>query len=144
MTTSRVYKPTFTAYWPSWGIYDRKYLVKDTPVDHIPRIAYAFFDARPNASGDLIPTSGDVWADFDKRFTAAQSVGPADSWDDSTAGKYYGVFGEFKKLLDSGRWKGKLVLALFGWTWSKRCSDVVLTDKSRTAFVDGLIGLFKK
>lgn len=134
---------TATYYYTSWSIYDRQYLVKDLPIEKMPRIAYAFFDARPDPhkEGILIPTSGDPWADFDKRFMSPDSVEPPDSWTDGEP--YHGTFGQFKKLKKRHP-HFKLVLALFGWTWSSRCSDVYLTPQSRRAFVDGLIGVFKK
>ena len=138
-------KYTATVYFPSWGIYERQYGVNKLPIGVVPRIAYAFFDARPDPStGHLIPVSGDPWADFDKRMAGGESVNPPDSWSTPSASGYYGNFGQFYKLKHVQKKQFKLILALFGWTWSSKCSDVYATQDSRKAFVDGLISIFKR
>ena len=124
-------------YFPEWGIYARNFQVKDIPAD-VTDIAYAFFNLDSN--GRVF--SGDPWATTDKRFTD-NSVPPADSWNDTNPNAYYGTFGQFKKLKDSGR-QFNMQLSIGGWTWSKYFSDAVSTPATRTTFTNSLIETFKK
>jgi chitinase len=53
------------------------------------------------------------------------SVGPADTWEDSSVNKA-GNFGQLKKLKEAGK-KFNLHLSVGGWTWSKNFSLAVRT-----------------
>lgn len=124
-------------YHTNWAGYNRNFQVKDIP-DYVTDIAYAFYNVDSN--GNII--SGDTWADTDKRYIGVDSVIPPDTWNNNT-NNFYGNFGQFKKLLDSGR-KLNIQLAIGGWTWSKYFSDSVSTETNRTNFVNNIITLFKK
>lgn len=80
-----------TVYHTNWAQYGRDFQVSDLPVDYISDVAYAFFDVR--ADGSVV--SGDTWADFDKRFTGANSVQPADTWMNDDQG-VWGMFSTVK------------------------------------------------
>jgi chitinase len=137
--TKRVYTPTGKRsiyYHTNWAGYNRNFQVKDIP-DYVTDIAYAFYNLDSN--GNLI--SGDTWADTDKRYIGTDSVIPPDTWNNNNG--FYGNFGQFKKLIDSGR-KLNIQLAIGGWTWSKYFSDSVSTENTRTNFVNNIITLFKK
>lgn len=125
-------------YHTNWATHARDYQVKDIPPD-VMDIAYAFFNL--DAEGNV--TSGDAWADTDKRFVGVDSVNPPDSWNESQARPYYGNFGQFQKLKDSGR-QFNLQLSVGGWTWSKYFSDAVSTDGRRNNFVNSLMAILKK
>jgi len=128
-------------YHTNWSTYARNFQVKDLPIDYISDINYAFFDLRQNTNGFYVPTSGDPWADTDCRFTDPEKgLQPLDSWDSNE--KYFGNFGQFKKLKDSGK-KFNLGLSVGGWTWSVHFSNAVKDEASRAAFTDEIIRLFK-
>ncbi len=131
-------------YFPNWGIYARKYPVKEIPIDKVPEIAYAFFNVVKNSQGFYVPKSGDEWADFNIRYTSAETgIAPLDSWNTETPGQYYGCFGQFRRLRESGKLKN-LGLSIGGWTWSAHFSEAVRTPESRKAFIDELINIFNK
>ena len=123
-------------YHTNWSCYGRNFQVKDIPSDVVD-IAYAFWDVKPDGT----IATGDAWADTDKRYTGGDSVQPADTWNDASG--MFGNFGQFKKLMDSGR-KINLTLSLGGWTWSKHFSTSVSTETNRTNFVSNIINTFKK
>ena len=83
-------------YHTNWSGYGRNFQVKDIP-ECVTDISYAFWNV--NADGSII--TGDSWADTDKRYTGADGVPPADTWNDATG--MFGNFGQLKKLRDSGR-----------------------------------------
>jgi chitinase len=124
-------------YHTNWSCYARNFQVKDIPND-VTDIAYAFWDV--NADGSIC--SRDVWADTDKRYTnAADSIPPPDDWNNPVG--LFGNFGQFKKLLDSGR-KLNVTLSLGGWSWSKHFSDAVSTENTRTRFVTNIVETLNK
>lgn len=122
-------------YHTSWSCYARNFQVKDIPEDVVD-ISYAFWDVKPDGT----IATGDPWACIDKRYTEAkESVLPLDTWNNND-NPFYGNFGQFKKLLDSGR-KMNITLAIGGWTWSKNFSPAVA---NRQNFVNNIIQCFKK
>ena len=123
-------------YHTSWSNYARNFQVKDIPED-VMDISYAFWDVK--SDGSIVTL--DSWADTDKRYVAS-GVEPLDNWND-TKSIFFGNFGQFKKLLDSGK-KLNITLSLGGWTNSKFFSDMVSKEVSRTKFVNNLIDIFKK
>ena len=123
-------------YFPEWGVYGRNYQVKNIP-DYITDVAYAFFNI--DSTGKVY--SGDPWATTDKRYS--DGVPPQDSWNDTDPNSYYGNFGQFRKLLASGR-QLNLQLSIGGWTWSKYFSDAVSTPQNRTNLVNNIIQIFNK
>ncbi|MFF3320794.1 glycosyl hydrolase family 18 protein [Streptomyces sp. NPDC002889] len=100
-------------YFTEWGVYQRNYHVKNLvtsgSASKITHINYAF----GNVSGGRC-TIGDAYADYDKAYTADQSVdGVADTWDQPLRGN----FNQLRKL--KAKYPHIKVLWSFGgWTWS--------------------------
>lgn len=129
-------------YHTNWSCYGRNFQVKDIPIDYISDINYAFYDLRQNSAGHYVPTSGDTWADFEQRFiTAEKGLAPLDNW--NTDEPYYGNFGQFKKLKDSGK-KFNLGLSIGGYSWSGHFSESFRDEPSRQAFTNEVIVFLKK
>ncbi|WP_236239927.1 glycoside hydrolase family 18 chitinase [Streptomyces sp. CC228A] len=100
-------------YFTNWGVYGRNYHVKNLvtsgSAEKITHINYAF----GNVQGGKC-TIGDAYADYDKAYTADQSVdGVADTWDQPLRGN----FNQLRKL--KAQYPHIKVLWSFGgWTWS--------------------------
>ncbi|MFD7320052.1 glycosyl hydrolase family 18 protein [Streptomyces sp. NPDC059875] len=100
-------------YFTNWGVYGRNYHVKNLVTSgsaaKITHINYAF----GNVQGGRC-TIGDAYADYDKAYTADQSVdGKADTWDQPLRGN----FNQLRKL--KAQYPHIKVLWSFGgWTWS--------------------------
>ncbi|MEU4108545.1 glycosyl hydrolase family 18 protein [Streptomyces sp. NPDC048208] len=100
-------------YFTEWGIYGRNYNVKNIVTSgsaaKITHINYAF----GNVTGGKCAI-GDSYADYDKAFTADQSVsGAADTWDQPLRGN----FNQLRQL--KAKYPNIKVLWSFGgWTWS--------------------------
>ncbi|MFF1491314.1 glycosyl hydrolase family 18 protein [Streptomyces sp. NPDC058304] len=100
-------------YFTEWGVYGRNYHVKNLDTSgsatKITHINYAF----GNVQGGKC-TIGDAYADYDKAYTADQSVdGVADNWDQPLRGN----FNQLRKL--KAKYPNIKVLWSFGgWTWS--------------------------
>jgi chitinase len=100
-------------YFTEWGIYGRNYNVKNLVTSgsaaKITHINYAFGNV---TNGQC--AIGDSYADYDKAFTADQSVsGVADTWDQPLRGN----FNQLRQL--KARYPHIKVLWSFGgWTWS--------------------------
>ncbi|KAJ3042036.1 hypothetical protein HDV00_008329 [Rhizophlyctis rosea] len=128
-------------------MYDRKFQVKDIPIQYISDINYAFFDLKPDPqTGFYVPTTGDAWADTDKRFTDSnEGIPPPDTWNDDPTQpiQLYGNLGQFLKLKKLGL-QFNLGLSIGGWSWSKHFSDAVKGEREREAFVDAILGIFDK
>ncbi|MGW7365496.1 glycosyl hydrolase family 18 protein [Streptomyces sp. NPDC054841] len=101
-------------YFTEWGIYGRNYHVKNLvtsgSASKITHINYAFGNVQ---NGQC--TIGDAYADYDKAYTADQSVdGVADTWD---AGALRGNFNQLRKLKKAYP-NIKVLWSFGGWTWS--------------------------
>jgi len=101
-------------YFAEWGVYARNYHVKNLVTSgsaaKLTHILYAF----GNTTGGQC-SIGDSYADYDKAYTAADSVdGVADTWD---AGALRGSFGQLKKLKKLYP-NIKVIWSFGGWTWS--------------------------
>ncbi|MGI5437823.1 glycosyl hydrolase family 18 protein [Streptomyces shenzhenensis] len=100
-------------YFTEWGIYGRNYNVKNLVTSgsaaKITHINYAF----GNVTGGKCAI-GDSFADYEKSFTADQSVsGAADTWDQPLRGN----FNQLRQL--KAKYPNLKVLWSFGgWTWS--------------------------
>lgn len=100
-------------YFTEWGVYGRNYHVKNLvtsgSASKITHINYAF----GNVTGGKCAI-GDAYADYDKAYTADQSVdGVADTWDQPLRGN----FNQLRKL--KAKYPHIKVLWSFGgWTWS--------------------------
>ncbi|MDT0465879.1 glycoside hydrolase family 18 chitinase [Streptomyces gibsoniae] len=105
-------------YFTEWGIYGRNYNVKNLVTSgsaaKITHINYAF----GNVTGGKCAI-GDSYADYDKAFTADQSVsGAADTWDQPLRGN----FNQLREL--KAKYPNLKVLWSFGgWTWSGGFAD---------------------
>ncbi|MEU3187348.1 glycoside hydrolase family 18 protein [Streptomyces sp. NPDC006923] len=100
-------------YFTNWGVYDRNYHVKNIETsgsaDKLTHINYAF----GNVTGGKCVV-GDSFADYEKAYTADQSVdGTADTWDQPLRGN----FNQLRKLkaLHPGL---KVIWSFGGWSWS--------------------------
>ncbi|MEU3314778.1 glycoside hydrolase family 18 chitinase [Streptomyces sp. NPDC006662] len=100
-------------YFTDWGVYQRNYHVKNLVTSgtaaKITHINYAFGNVQNGKC-----TIGDSYADYDKAYTADQSVdGVADIWDQPLRGN----FNQLRKL--KAKYPGiKVVYSFGGWTWS--------------------------
>ncbi|MEU9062611.1 glycoside hydrolase family 18 chitinase [Streptomyces sp. NPDC048430] len=100
-------------YFTEWGVYGRNYHVKNLvtsgSAEKITHINYAF----GNVQGGKC-TIGDAYADYDKAYTADQSVdGVADTWDQPLRGN----FNQLRKL--KAKYPHiKVIWSFGGWTWS--------------------------
>ncbi|MBT2394132.1 glycoside hydrolase family 18 protein [Streptomyces sp. ISL-1] len=100
-------------YFTEWGVYDRNYHVKNIQTsgsaNKLTHINYAF----GNVTGGKCAI-GDAFADYEKTYTAAQSVdGVADTWDQPLRGSF-NQLRKLKKLHPNL----KILWSFGGWTWS--------------------------
>ncbi|MEU9037535.1 glycoside hydrolase family 18 chitinase [Streptomyces sp. NPDC048352] len=100
-------------YFTDWGVYQRNYHVKNLVTSgsaaKITHINYAFGNVQNGKC-----TIGDAYADYDKAYTADQSVdGVADTWDQPLRGN----FNQLRKL--KAKYPHiKILYSFGGWTWS--------------------------
>ncbi|MEV4624190.1 glycosyl hydrolase family 18 protein [Asanoa sp. NPDC049573] len=100
-------------YFADWGVYARNYHVKNIATSgsaaKLTHILYAF----ANTTGGRC-SIGDSYADYDKAYTAADSVdGVADTWDQPLRGN----FNQLRKLKRMYPHL-KVIYSIGGWTWS--------------------------
>ncbi|WP_405106040.1 glycosyl hydrolase family 18 protein [Micromonospora sp. NBC_01405] len=100
-------------YFAEWGVYGRNYHVKNIHTSgsaaKLTHILYAF----GNTAGGRC-SIGDSYADYDKAYTAADSVdGVADTWDQPLRGS----FNQLRKLKKMYPHL-KVIYSVGGWTWS--------------------------
>ncbi|MFE9624332.1 glycoside hydrolase family 18 protein [Streptomyces sp. NPDC006527] len=100
-------------YFTDWGIYDRRYFVKNIETsgsaDRLTHINYAFGNV---TDGKCV--LGDPWADTDKPFTAEESVdGVADTAGQALSGNF-NQLRKLKKLHPDL----KVIWSFGGWSWS--------------------------
>ncbi|QXE34649.1 cellulose binding domain-containing protein [Streptomyces sp. GMY02] len=120
-------------YFTEWGVYGRNYHVKNLDTSgsaaKITHINYAF----GNVTGGKC-TIGDSYADYEKAYTADQSVdGVADTWDQPLRGS----FNQLRKL--KAKYPHIKVLWSFGgWTWSGGFGQAV---QNPTAFAQSCYDL---
>ncbi|MGJ5753336.1 chitinase (glycosyl hydrolase family 18) [Streptomyces puniciscabiei] len=122
-------------YFTEWGIYGRNYNVKNLVTSgsaaRITHINYAFGNV---TNGQC--AIGDSYADYDKAFTADQSVsGVADTWDQPLRGN----FNQLREL--KAKYPNLKVLWSFGgWTWSGGFAQAAANP---AAFADSCYNLVK-
>ncbi|MGH3312366.1 MAG: glycoside hydrolase family 18 protein [Streptomyces sp.] len=120
-------------YFTNWGVYQRNYHVKNIETsgsaNKLTHINYAF----GNVQGGKC-TVGDGYADYEKAYTADQSVdGQADTWDQPLRGN----FNQLLKL--KKKHPGLKVLWSFGgWTWSGGFGEAA---KNPAAFAESCANL---
>ncbi|QHC24251.1 glycoside hydrolase family 18 protein [Streptomyces sp. GS7] len=124
-------------YFIDWGTYGRNYQVKNIETsgsaDRLTHINYAF----GNVQGGKCAV-GDSYADYDKAFTADQSVdGKADTWDDPN-----GLRGNFNQLRKLKKLHPdlKVLWSFGGWTWSGGFGEAA---KNPEAFAQSCYDLVK-
>ncbi|MEV0595583.1 glycosyl hydrolase family 18 protein [Nonomuraea cavernae] len=101
-------------YFVQWGVYQRAYHVKNIDTSgsaaKLTHINYAFGNVQ---NGQC--TIGDSYADYDRFYSAAESVdGVADTWD---TGALRGNFNQLRKLKQKHP-NLKVLFSFGGWTWS--------------------------
>jgi len=121
-------------YFAEWGVYARNYHVKNLITSgsaaKLTHILYAF----GNTTGGQC-SIGDSYADYDKAYTAADSVdGVADTWD---AGALRGSFNQLRKLKLLYP-NIKVIWSFGGWTWSGGFTQAAANP---TAFADSCYNL---
>ncbi|MFF7179194.1 glycosyl hydrolase family 18 protein [Streptomyces sp. NPDC008121] len=122
-------------YFTNWGVYGRNYHVKNIvtsgSASKITHINYAF----GNVTGGKC-TIGDAYADYDKAYTADQSVdGVADTWDQPLRGN----FNQLRKLKKAHP-NIKVLWSFGGWTWSGGFGQAV---QNPTAFAQSCYDLIE-
>ncbi|HEY3557075.1 MAG TPA: glycoside hydrolase family 18 protein [Kribbella sp.] len=127
-------------YYTNWSGYGRNFLVSDLVKNgsaaRLTQINYAFgfVDAQGNC------TSSDPWADYQRPFTAEQSVnGKADE----PGQVLNGNLNQLKELKQKYP-KLRISISLGGWTGSAHFSDAALTPASRAAHVKSCLDLWLK
>jgi len=126
-------------YYTQWSGYDRNFLVSDlvkngtaAKLTHL-NYAFGFLDANGNC------ISSDPWADYQRPFTAEQSVsGKADEAGQPLAGN----LNQLKQLKQKFP-KLRISISLGGWTGSKYFSDAALPAK-RAAHVKSCLDMWIK
>ena len=131
-------------YFIEWGIYGRNYTVKNVKTsgsaDKLTVINYAFGNVAPDVNGNVVCKLADDWADYQKPWTADESVtGQEVTWPRP-------ILGNFQQLqaLKAQNPDLKVLISIGGWTFSKYFSDAALTKQSREQFVSSCIDLFIK
>jgi chitinase len=127
-------------YYTNWSGYDRNFLVSDLVKNgtaaRLTQLNYAFGFLDENGSC----YSSDPWADYQRPFTAEQSVsGKADEPGQALNGNL-NQLKELKKKFPNLR----ISISLGGWTGSKYFSDAALTPASRAAHVKSCLDLWLK
>ncbi|MFF3396488.1 glycoside hydrolase family 18 protein [Streptomyces sp. NPDC002669] len=120
-------------YFANWGVYQRNYHVENIETsgsaDKLTHINYAF----GNVQGGKC-TIGDSYADYEKAYTADQSVdGVADTWDQELRGNFNQLRKLKKKHPDL-----KVIWSFGGWTWSGGFGEAA---KNPAAFAESCYNL---
>ncbi|MDF9815702.1 glycoside hydrolase family 18 chitinase [Streptomyces sp. SPB162] len=147
-------------YFVQWGIYGRGYTVKSLVTTgaaaKLTHINYAFSNINPTdltcmngvtkatTSNPEDPSqgdgAGDSWADYEKGFSAGESVnGSTDTWDQPLAGNFNQI-----KQLKAKYPNLKVNISIGGWTYSKYFSDAAKTAASRQKFVQSCLDMYLK
>ncbi len=140
-------QPRLIAYFTQWGIYETNFLVKDVAASgaaaRLTHINYAFGNVAPDPALPGAPVtcqSGDTWADYEKPWSADQSV---DGLEVGTGQPLRGNFQQLRqlKLLNPTL---RVLVSLGGWTWSAHFSNAALTEESRRVLAKSCVDLFIK
>ncbi|MGW2304300.1 glycosyl hydrolase family 18 protein [Streptomyces sp. NPDC001809] len=116
-------------YFTNWGSYTVKNLVTSGSASKITHINYAFGNVQNGKC-----TIGDPYEDYQKAYTAAQSVdGVADTWDQPLKGH----FNQLRKLKAQNP-HIKVLWSFGGWTWSGGFGQAV---QNPTAFAQSCYDL---
>jgi chitinase len=101
-------------YFAQWGVYGRNYHVKNIvtsgSASKLTHINYSFGNV---TNGQCV--LGDTYADYDRAYSAAESVdGVADTWDTGALRGSFNQLRKLKKLYPNI----KVLFSFGGWTWS--------------------------
>jgi chitinase len=132
-------------YFIQWGIYGRGYagknIITSGSAGKLTHINYAFGNVAPDPALPGAPItcqSGDPWADYQKTWTAEESVdGVPVVWGEALRGNFQQL-----KQLKALYPNLKVMISLGGWTWSSHFSNAALTRESREALVKSCVDLF--
>jgi chitinase len=136
-------RPKVVGAFSFWTIYDQGYTVKSIvssgSAPLLTHIGYGFGNVAPNADGSQVVCQlGDTWADYQKPWTAAESVNGVDvPWERPLRGNFQQL-----KALKARYPNLKVLIALGGADWSGHFSDMAVTPASRRAFVQSCLDLF--
>ncbi|SFT47962.1 chitinase [Actinopolyspora lacussalsi subsp. righensis] len=131
-------------YFTQWSIYDRQFYINDLvtsgTAEKLTHINYAFGNL--DSSGQCFTGNqageADAWADYQKRFSAANSVdGVADTWDQPLAGNLHQL-AELKEMYPHL----KVYISLGGWSWSDDFHTAAATQQSRAQHVKSCIDMW--
>jgi chitinase len=136
--SERESQPHKVAYFIQWGIYARQYFVKNVAQSgqaaRLTTIDYAF----GNVTKDGTCASFDTWADFQRPFSAQESV---DGVADAPTQTLFGNFNQLRKLKQQFP-NLRVLMSLGGFTGSAFFSDAALTPASRQKLVASCIDMF--
>jgi chitinase len=121
-------EPKVVGYFVEWGVYDRKYHVKDVPADKLTHLNYAFAKI---ADGECAVV--DPYAATDKAY-------PGDKQD---PGVLRGNFNQLQQLKKQHPHL-KTLISVGGWTLSGPFSDAALTKESRAKLAKSCVAFMKK
>jgi chitinase len=133
-------------YFTQWSIYGRNYFVKNLDTSgsaaKLTHINYAFGNI--DSAGRCFQANqlgqGDAWADYQRRFTADQTVnGQGDTFNQPLAGNLNQL-----KQLKAKYPHLKVNISFGGWTWSKYFSNAAQTAASRQAHVSSCLDMWIK
>jgi chitinase len=123
-------------YFAQWGVYGRNYHVKNIvtsgSASKLTHINYAFGNV---TNGQCV--LGDTYADYDRAYSAAESVdGVADTWDTGALRGSFNQLRKLKKLYPNI----KVIFSFGGWTWSGGFGQAAANP---AAFADSCYNLVK-
>ncbi|WP_280670925.1 MULTISPECIES: glycoside hydrolase family 18 protein [unclassified Kitasatospora] len=128
-----------TGYFTQWGIYSgfmEKNLISTGEINHLTELDYGFSDV---TAGGLCG-SGDSWADYQRPFSATESV---DGQADQAGQALLGNFNQLRELKAKYP-KLKIVMSIGGWSWSGRFSQLAATAAGRQNFVASCVDQYLK
>lgn len=125
-------------YFAQWAIYSRNYFVQNVVTSgaaaRMTHLNYAF----GNVTSSFETASYDSYADYQKTFSAAESVdGQADPWNQTLAGN----FNQLRKLKILYP-NLKIMMSLGGWTLSTNFSAAAMTPESRQTLASSAISMY--
>ena len=127
-------------YFTQWGIYDRDFRLRNLQdsggAAKLTHLNYAF----GNVTKDGVCATADAWADYQKDFTAAQSV---DGVADTAENTILGNFGQILELKEKNP-KLRVLISLGGWSMSEWFSDAAATPESRKKLVASCVDMYLK
>ncbi|MGX7825762.1 glycoside hydrolase family 18 protein [Actinokineospora sp. 24-640] len=132
--------PRTVGYYTQWSGYGRNFLVNDLvkngTASRLTHLNYAFGFLDPQ--GRCV--SADPWADYQRPFTAEQSV---NGQDDVAGQPLSGNLNQLRQLKERNP-RLRVLISLGGWTGSKYFSDAALTPQSRAEHVRSCIDMWLK